>query len=343
MQLKYTLLATAALVGGAIAYVVHPLATTQAVTSAPAIVEPRRLAAGAGRVEPASEEVRVGSELDGKLRAVLVDEGQQVRRGQTIAVLHNADFEARVTVAEANVKQREASLDRIVNGARKQERRESDASVREADAILASTAAERARRQELLAKGAVSRAEFDSADREYLVAKARLEAVRERQSMIHDDARAEDVAHARAEIDWAKGQLAEAKALLEKTYVRSPIDGIVLQRKLKSGESVSAKGGDPIVILGDTARLRVRVDIDEADVARLAVGQTAWVTAPAYGAKKFAGTVVRVGQSLGRKNIRTDEPTERVDTKILETLVELEAGQKLPIGLRVDAFVETAQ
>ena len=167
--------------------------------------------------------------------------------------------------------------------------------------------------------------------------------MRERRSLVHDDARSEDVAHARAEIEWAKAQVAEAQALLDKTYVRSPMDGIVLQKKLKSGESVAAKGDNPIVILGDTAKLRVRVDIDEADVARVANGQHAWVTAPAYGSKKFTGTVVRVGQSLGRKNVRTDDPTERVDTKILETLVELDPGQKLPIGLRVDAFVETIQ
>ena len=57
----------------------------------------------------------------------------------------------------------------------------------------------------------------------------------------------------------------------------------------------------------------------------------------------FPGRVVRVGQILGRKNFRTDEPTERVDTKILETLLELEDGHELPIGLRVQAFVAAPQ
>jgi len=54
---------------------------------------------------------------------------------------------------------------------------------------------------------------------------------------------------------------------------------------------------------------------------------------------------VRVGQQLGPKNVRTDEPTEKVDTKILETLVELDPGSHLPDGLRVDAFIvpETSQ
>jgi len=65
------------------------------------------------------------------------------------------------------------------------------------------------------------------------------------------------------------------------------------------------------------------------------------VTAEAYGDRKFLGRVIRVGRILGKKNVRTDEPTEHVDTKILETLVELKAGELLPLGLRVDAFVVT--
>jgi HlyD family secretion protein len=55
--------------------------------------------------------------------------------------------------------------------------------------------------------------------------------------------------------------------------------------------------------------------------------------------KEVLGYVVRVGQQLGPKNVRTDEPTEKVDTKILETLVELDPGSRLPDGLRVDAFI----
>lgn len=63
------------------------------------------------------------------------------------------------------------------------------------------------------------------------------------------------------------------------------------------------------------------------------------MTADAYGQRKFWGHVVRVGEELGRKNIRTDEPSERVDTKILETLVELNPGADLPVGLRVDGYI----
>lgn len=69
--------------------------------------------------------------------------------------------------------------------------------------------------------------------------------------------------------------------------------------------------------------------------------QRAYVTAAAYGGRRFEGRVIRVGRILGRKNIRTDEPRERVDMKILEVLVELDEGASLPIGLRVDATLLT--
>ena len=81
------------------------------------------------------------------------------------------------------------------------------------------------------------------------------------------------------------------------------------------------------------------MDVDESDVARLREGMPAYVKAEAYGSRQFPARVLRIGQALGRKNVRTDEPTERVDRKILETLLVLDPGQHLPVGLRVDAYL----
>ena len=299
--------------------------------------------AAAGRVEPYGEEVRLASELDGRLKGVLVEEGDRVRAGQVVAELDNGDFVARVSLAKATIAEREAAVERLVNGSRKQERSEQRAAVREAEAVVENARVERDRRQQLLDRGAISRTEFDTTDREYRVSVARLEAVRERQSLVDDQTRPEDLARARAELAAARARLDEAEALLAKTIIRSPIDGVVLRKKLKTGESVSSKGEPPILTLGELAKLRVRVDVDEHDVAKVALNQASWVTAPAYGDRKFTGRVVHIGQALGRKNVRTDEPTERVDVKILETLVELDPGQQLPVGLRVDAFIQVAK
>ncbi|MBX9602393.1 MAG: efflux RND transporter periplasmic adaptor subunit [Bryobacteraceae bacterium] len=296
------------------------------------------LIAAAGRTEPSSEEVKIGPEVAGKLRRVMVDEGDRVRQGQVIAVLENEDYAARIALAEAALKERQAVLDRIVNGARAEERRESRALVREAEAVVENARAEVERRRSLLDRGAVSRMEFDQVEREHRVAAARLDAARERAAFINADAREDERRRAEAELDRARAQIAEARALLDKTLVKAPLNGVVLRRHHKTGESVSPS--DRIVTLGDTSRLMVRVDVDETDVAKLAIGQTAWVRADAYGDRKFPGRVTRVGEMLGRKNLRTDEPSERVDKKILETLVLLDTGVRLPVGLRVDAYIQ---
>jgi HlyD family secretion protein len=292
-----------------------------------------------GRVEPVSEEIKVGTSLGGKLQRILVEEGDSVRAGQPVAILDNGDYHARAGVAEAQLRQAEAALRRVVNGARDQERREALAAVKEADAVLDNTRSEMERRQRLHQAGDISRADVERAEREYLVAKSRVDAARQRHSFVDADAREEDLARAEADVALARARLAETRAMLEKTVIRSPIRGIVLRKHFRSGETISDKGDIPIVTLGDSSVLRVRVEVDETDVARIRVGQAAYVTAEAYGGRKFAGRVVRVGQLLGKKMVRTERPAERIDTKVLETLIELDPGQQLPAGLRVDAFI----
>jgi len=300
-----------------------------------------KLIAGPGRVEPVSEDIKLGSELSGKLKSVKVEEGDVIQRGQVLAVLENDDYRAQVGSAEAQVRAREATLEKVLNGARTQERSEALSTVRAAEAVMENAAAQRDRYQKLFAAGVVSREEAERFEREYNVAKAQYQEQVEHHSLVDDHARQEDQAFAQADLQLAKAQLQEAQARYEKTLIKSPIDGTVLRKHHRDGESVSNSSTipDPILTIGDKGVLRVRMDVDETDVDRVHVGQKAYVTADAYGKQKFWGHVVRVGEQLGPKNVRTDEPTERVDVKILETLVELDKGVELPVGLRVDTFV----
>jgi len=297
--------------------------------------------AGPGRVEPSSEDIKIGSELSGRLKIVNVEEGDPIHRGEVLAELENADYRAQVESARANVIAKEATLRKVINGARHQERAEAWSSVNEAKAVMENAQAELRRRQELFSAGVVSREELDRFAREADVAKAKYDAAVQQHALVDDHAREEDQSFAEADVKLAQAQFEEAEARYAKTFIRSPIDGTVLRKHHRSGESVSNSSTvpDPILTIGDRKTLRVRVDVDETDVSKVSVGQRAYVTADAYGKQKFWGHVVRVGQQLGPKNVRTDEPTEKVDTKILETLVELDPGSTLPDGLRVDAFI----
>jgi HlyD family secretion protein len=301
------------------------------------------LVAGPGRVEPVSEDIKIGSELSGKLRSVNVEEGDTVRKGQVLAVLENDDYRAEVLSAEAEVRTKEATLRKVVNGARVQERSEALSTVRANQAVMENAKAEADRHQKLFAAGVISQEDAERYAREYDVAKAQYQESVQRHSLVDDHAREEDVAFAKDDLQLAEAHLADARAKYEKTRIKSPIDGTVLRKHHRGGESVSnsSTAPDPILTIGDTKVLRVRVDVDETDVNKVSVGAKAYVTADAYGEQKFWGHVVRVGELLGPKNVRTDEPTEHVDRKILETLVELDPGATLPMGLRVDAYIVT--
>lgn len=295
--------------------------------------------AAPGRVEAVSEEVRVSSELSGRLKTVNVEEGDRVTRGQVLAELENADYRARVANAEAELAQREAELRRTVNGSRTEERREAEAAKQAGKAILENTKSEAERRRGLAERGVISRDEADRYERAYRVAQAEYEQASQRFALVDAKAREEDQAKAEASVASARAQLAEARAVLEKSFIRAPMNGVILRKLRHTGESVSTQFDSPVITIADDSVLRVRLDVDETDVAKLQVGQKAYVTAEAYGPKKFEGRVIRVGRILGKKNLRTEEPTEHVDTKILETLVELDAGQKLPLGLRVNSYL----
>lgn len=311
----------------------------------PASLTPPRdgLIAAPGRIEAISEEIRVSSELSGRLKSVAIEEGDRVFKGQVLAQIENDDYIARVASAEAALAQRQAELSRTINGARSQERRASQAGVNAAQAVLENSRREAERRRTLADHEMISRDEAERYERAYQVARAEFERASQEFSLVDADPREEDRRRAEAAVAAAQAQLAEARAYLEKTYIRSPIDAIILRKFRHAGESVSTQFDSPIVTLADDSSLRVRLDVDEADVARLHLGQSAFITAEAYGNQKFTGHVIRVGRILGKKNIRTDEPSERVDTKILETLVQLDPGQSLPLGLRVDSFVRVAE
>ena len=296
---------------------------------------------GPGRIEPISEEINIGVEVGGRIANITVEEGDRVTAGQVLATLENGDYRAAVASAAARLDDAKAALLRVRTGARPDERREVTAAVAQADAVLAQATVEATRRAGLAAEGVIAREEADRAARDRAVAAARLQELQARRTLVHDGPRAEDHAQAEAAVALAAAALREAEARLAKTDIRSPIDGVVLRRDVRTGESVSPeRQATALFTVADVSRLRVRVEVDETDVGKVGAGAPGWVSASAFGDRRFPGRVIRVGQSLGRKQLFTEEPRERVDTKVLEVLLELEPDARLPIGLRVDATIE---
>lgn len=178
--------------------------------------------AGPGMVEPLSESVKVGSEVTGRLQSVLVDEGDTVKKGQVLAVLVNDDYRAAVLASQATLADRKASLDKTINGARRQERDEAQAAVRETETNANNSAAEMARRERLYQKGVVSREETENFENQYKMAKARYDEALQHFKLIDAEARPEDVEMARAAVQLAQADLEQNEAKYQKAFVRSP-------------------------------------------------------------------------------------------------------------------------
>lgn len=220
-----------------------------------------------------------------------MDEGDRVRKGQLLAVLVNDDYRAQVTAQEATLAEKKAEERKTVNGARAEERREAQAAVTAQEAILDEARANMERYQKLYQGGAISLEEADRYLREFKVAKAEFEQATQHALFISEETREEDQARASAEVALASAQLEQARALYNKTFLRAPIDGAILRRYHRAGESVnnSASSPDPVFAIGSSGVPRVRADVDETDIARVRVGDRAYVTADAFGGRKFWG------------------------------------------------------
>jgi HlyD family secretion protein len=302
--------------------------------------------AARGRVEGAtSQEIKLASRVVGRLKEVSVNDGDPLRKGQVVAVLENDDLLAQVDQARASVLHAQAALEKLQNGARPEERAASLAALNEAQASADNAQQEFQRSQKLFQEGGIiSQAVLDQAERDAKMAQARLESARQNYKLIMAPPRAEDVAAARAELELARAQLAQAQDNYDNTFVHSPVDGVVVKRYMNPGESISYESlYQPIVCVSDTTHLRARTEIDETDIGKIQVGQRATIRCDAFRGQTFYGHVVRISGGLGPKKIQTDNPTEKIDMDILETFVEVDPGSPLRVGLRVDVYIELAR
>jgi multidrug resistance efflux pump len=297
--------------------------------------------AGNGVVEPTGREIRVAGDAPGRIVAILVDEGDFVEAGAKLVELEHRGEQAAVAAAQAEVEALQAELSRTNRGNRKEDVR---AAMAEADAARAKAALSAnvvARLEAVVDKGGATADEVDRARKQ-----AEADAALERQSAARRDAsvrgsRREDILIARARLVAAQARLDRAKADLERRFVRAPAAGELLQSKFRVGEYYQP-GGEALFVLGDTRKLLMRVDVDERDVSRVQVGAPAIVRVPARPDVDIRAEVVEIGRRMGRKNIRTDDPVERNDTKILEVVVALDASAQLVVGQRGTAYIDAA-
>lgn len=294
---------------------------------------------GNGLVEPAQRETRVAAQVSGVIARVYVKEGDKVRAGALLVQLAQDVELASLQAAEAELAAERANRLRTRKGLREEDRDAASAEAQAAQARAELSAGVASRIAQIAKAGAATKDEAERARQQAEADSATLRVAVARLRAAKAGSRLEDLSFQAARVLAAEARVAQAKAALGRLAIRAPIDGEILQVKVREGELYSVQGQEPLLILGDTSKLRVRMEVDERDVARVRTGAEAYVMADAFGDRRFPGRVVELGRRFGRKNIRTDDPVEKNDTKILEVLIELGANELLIPGQRVMSFI----
>jgi RND family efflux transporter MFP subunit len=143
----------------------------------------------------------------------------------------------------------------------------------------------------------------------------------------------------RVESDYltSAAELDEARVMLDYATIRAPFEGTLTRRFKEMGESVTTSSGpDPLFRIADLSRLKVTAEVPESDIAAIHRGQTAVVTSDAYPGQRFAASVLRVGLAVGRKQLRSEDPRERLHDRVIEVELELPGDERLKSGMAVD-------
>lgn len=178
----------------------------------------------------------------------------------------------------------------------------------------------------------------------------RLKSITDQRAISQDDLRntTNDVRVASAQVQAAEAQLTAANAdvkqtqlLMDRLTVKAPREGTILQVNIRAGEYASPQNKPPALVLGDISTLHIRADVDEQNAMGVAPGLDATFSLKSDSSRKFKARFVRIEPYVIPKVSLTGASTERVDTRVLQVIYELEKpkGESLYVGQQVDVFI----
>lgn len=244
--------------------------------------------------------VQVGSQLSGRIKELLVDFNDRVKKGQVIARLDVDHLTARLQQAEADHK---AAVAMLAMQTAQQEKARHDVALAEAQlqrvkAALVEAKREVVRKSRLATRGFGARADAEKAGTALRQAEADIAASEAQLAGAGASLKvaAAQVASAEATVTQRQASVRLVKVDLERSEIRSPIDGVVVERSVDVGQTVAASLQAPTLftIAQDLRRLEIHASVDEADVGRIAVGQSASFTVAAFPNRTFDGKVKQI-------------------------------------------------
>ena len=298
-------------------------------------------ASAAGRVEPNGGEVQIGAQAPGRIAEVLVGLNDKVVAGDLLVRLDDDELIARANaaLAEATVRKRERDNAESVSG-KAQDRRSAEDGVAAAERQLILGRDDFDRAYRARRNGQTIEIDLEKARDGVTKAKERLDQARAtlRKALSVDGLPAPtrpEVALAAARAD-----LSAADAALERTRIRAAGPGTALLVNAKVGETATPSPENVLVVIGDLSALRVRAEIEERDIGKLRVGQSAVIRSDAFPGKDFDGKIASLSQALGPSRIGQRGPRKPTDVDMLEIMIDLAGQPPLLPGMRVDVYLK---
>jgi len=232
----------------------------------------------------------VGAVITGRVVRIPVEEGQSVKRGDALIVLDDEDERASVAQARGAVAQAEARLRQL----REVGLPAAEQALIQAQANFTQARQQHERAKELKAKGFLSQAALDDAQRNLDVAESQLSAAK--LQVATNRPSGSDFALAQTAFAQARANLGVAQAKLDQTVILAPVDGTLIARNVEPGNVVQA--GKELMVLAPEGETQVVVQIDEKNLAQLRIGQHALASADAFPRERFAAVLIYINPGI---------------------------------------------
>lgn len=289
-----------------------------------------------GTVE--ARETALAFQVPGRIAELLVDEGKKVTSGQETARLVDDDYALALQRARAEVAAAEAALAQLEAGSRRQELKVAEAALEKAQAEQRYAEEEVARVTSLIGKKLASQEQLDQAHLRRDVAKAAVRQARQQLLLLREGPRQEEIARAKAELDARRSAVKTAERQLAYTRLVSPVSGTISLRQAEAGEVVGA--GQPVFKVAELTRPWVRAYLNETDLARVRLGQSAQVTVDGLPGKQFSGTLSFIAPDAEFTPKSVETRALRVDL-VYRVKIELEDPKGiLKLGMPADVILQ---
>jgi multidrug resistance efflux pump len=267
--------------------------------------------------------ISVGSRTGGRVKEVLVREGDRVATGQPLIFLEAGDLPAQKLAAEGQLLQAKANLEKLERGTRREQIAAAEARLAAAQVAVDKAQLEANRIHKLFDRGAASRADVDNVDAQLRSAIAQRNVLKQALDELRNGVRVEDIVAARGQVDTAQGRLDQILVMIDELTVHAPRPARVETLDLRPGDIVAPNGTTAKLVEDD--QLYVRIYVPETLIGRLRVGQEVPITVDSFPEKSFKGVVEHI-HSVGEyspRNLQTSD--ERAD-QVFGTRIGVRSG-----------------